>query len=837
MIPYVPEAASQLQIQPLSLSGSKKLKGMTISYTWLSEYLPQTVEPEKLSKILTSLGLEVESLERYESVKGGLQGLVVGQVISREKHPDAEKLSVTRVDIGKGEPLQIVCGAPNVAQEQKVIVALVGTTLYPSKSEPITMKVAKIRGVESHGMICAEDEIGLGEGHEGILVLPADAKVGRPAAELFQPYSDWIFEIGLTPNRMDAMSHLGVARDVCAWFNHHNKKECRAKAPNVASFKADNNSLLFKVTIENKDACQRYSGVSIKGITIGESPKWMQEKLKAIGVRPINNIVDITNYVLHETGQPLHAFDADQVQERTIIVKNLPTGTPFVSLDEKERKLTENDLMICDGKQNPMCIAGIFGGLKSGVTNNTKNIFLESAWFNPVNIRRSSFYHNLRTDAATHFEKNIDISNTVNVLKRAAIMIKEIAGGQIASEVIDVYPQPREKMQIQLKYHYLRKLSGKLYHPDTVKKILSSLGFEVSREGVDGFWVTVPFSKPDITIPADVVEEIMRVDGYDNIEIPQSISITPSIEVNGYKQRFTEKVAGFLVGAGFHEIVTNSITNGAFFNEQELARSVRMLNSLSAELDTMRPSMLETGLNVIAHNLNRKNSDLKLFEFGKTYARSKDGHYLEADHLTLYVTGQVLDTSWKEKSKPSDIFYMKGLADRILRLLGVNQFAFEASTNDKLRQSVNIIYHKKTIATIGSVQHATLSKFDVRQPVFFLDIMWQEVLLLTKTMLVQVLELPKQLPVHRDLAMVVGKSMAYGSIEKTIRTIGLSKLKEVQLFDIFESEKIGHDKKSLAISFTFLDEEKTLTDKEIDGMMSKIITSLENNLQAQIRSN
>jgi len=813
------------------------LNGMTISYNWLCEYLPQTVEPEKLSKILTSLGLEVESLERYESIKGGLQGLVIGQVIACERHPNAEKLSVTRVDIGKGEPLQIVCGAPNVAQGQKVVVALVGTTLHPSKSDPITMKVAKIRGVESYGMICAEDEIGLGEGHEGILVLAADAKIGRPAAELFQPYSDWIFEIGLTPNRMDAMSHLGVARDVCAWFSHHNKKDCRPKTPSTASFKVDNNSLPFKVTIENKNACQRYSGVSIKGITIGESPKWMQEKLRAIGVRPINNIVDITNYVLHKTRQPLHAFDANQVQQQTIIVKNLPDGTPFLSLDGKERKLTENDLMICDGQQNPMCIAGIFGGVKSGVTSNTRNIFLESAWFDPVDIRKSSFYHNLRTDAAIHFEKNIDISNTVNVLKRAATLIKEIAGGQIASDVIDVYPEPREKMQIQLKYHYLRKLSGKLYHPDTVKKILSSLGFEVSREGVDGFLVTVPFSKPDIFLPADVVEEIMRVDGYDNIEIPHSISITPSIEVNGYKQRYAEKVAGFLVGAGFSEIVTNSITNAAYFNEQELKHAVRMLNSLSAELDTMRPSMLETGLNVIAHNLNRKNNDLKLFEFGKTYTKSKDGHYQEADHLTLYVTGQVQETTWKEKSKPSDIFYIKGLADRILRLLGINQFLFEPGTNDKLRQSINVIYHKKTIATIGSVQHTMLSKFDVRQPVFFLDIMWQEILTLIKSISVQVLELPKQLPVHRDLAMVVEKSMAYGSIEKTIRTIGLSKLTEVQLFDIFESEKIGQDKKSLAISFTFLDEEKTLTDKEIDAMMNKIITTLENNLQAQIRSN
>lgn len=810
---------------------------MTISYHWLSEYLPQTVDPDKLSKILTSLGLEVESFNRYESIKGALEGLVVGEVISCEKHPNAEKLSITRVDVGSGEPLQVVCGAPNVAAGQKVIVAKVGTTIHPVKGDAITMKVAKIRGTESYGMICAEDEIGLGEGHEGIIVLPATAKVGRPASELFQPYSDWIYEIGLTPNRMDAMSHLGVARDVCAWLSHHNKKDCRPKVGTTTALKSDNNSLPFKVTIENKNACQRYSGLSIKGITIKESPKWMQDRLKAIGVRPINNIVDITNYVLHETGQPLHAFDADQVQGHTIIVKNLPAGTPFITLDEKERKLTGQDLMICDGKENPLCIAGIFGGLKSGVTSRTTNIFLESAWFNPVDIRKSSFYHNLRTDAATHFEKNIDISNTVNVLKRAAALIKELAGGQIASEVIDVYPQPKEKVLVQLKYHYLRKLSGKLYHPDTVKKILSSLGFEMSREGVDGFWVAVPYSKPDINLPADVVEEIMRVDGYDNIEIPHSISITPSVEVNGYKQRYAEKVAGYLVGSGFHEIVTNSITNSAFFTEHELKHAVRMLNSLTAELDTMRPSMLETGLNVIAHNLNRKNSDLKLFEFGKTYFKSKDGQYLEADHLSLYVTGQLYDTTWKEKSKPSDIFYLKGLADRILKLLGIQQVLFESYSDENMKQCLQVIYHKKVIATVGSVNHATLSKFDIRQPVYFLDIMWQEIMGFIKSISVQVQELPKQLPVHRDLAMVVEKSTAYSVIEKTIRTIGLSKLRDVQLFDIFESEKIGLDKKSLAISFTFLDEEKTLTDKEIDAMMGKIIQSLENNLHAQIRSN
>jgi phenylalanyl-tRNA synthetase beta chain len=810
---------------------------MTISYNWLSEYLPLAVEPEKLSKILTSLGLEVESFTRYENIKGKLEGIVIGEVLTVERHPNAEKLSLTKVDIGKAEPLQIVCGAPNVAKGQKVAVAPIGTTLFPKNGDPIIMKVAKIRGIESYGMICAEDELGLGDDHEGILVLPSSAKTGKPAAEYFELYSDWIYEIGLTPNRMDAMSHLGVAKDVCTWMSHHNKKDCKPKNTFPAIFKPDNNTMPFSVSIENKVACQRYSGVTIKGITIKESPQWMKNRLNAIGLRPINNIVDITNYVLHETGQPLHAFDADQVKGKKIIVKNLPEGTPFITLDAKERKLSKEDLMICDGEETPMCIGGVFGGIKSGVTAETTNIFLESAWFDPLDIRKTSFRYNLRTDAATHFEKNVDISNTVNVLKRAALLIKELAGGEIASEVIDVYPQPREKTQVQLKYHYLRKLSGKSYHPDTVKKILTSLGFEVNREGVDGFWTLVPFSKPDISLPADVVEEIMRVDGYDNIEIPHAITITPSVETNGYKQRYAEKLSGYLVGEGFHEMITNSITNSAFFNEVQSQPAVKMLNSLSAELNMMRPSMLETGLGVILHNLNRKNNDLKLFEFGKTYAVAKDGSYIETDHLSLYVTGQVEETNWKEKSRPVDIFYLKGLADRLLQLLGIRNCKFETASQDKLRVAINLSYNKKSIGTVGSVDHQTLNKFDIRQPVYFIDLNWQEIMSSVQSLQLYITELPKQLPVYRDLAMIVDKATSYGNVEKTIQTIGLEKLKQVQLFDIFESEKLGSNKKSLAVSFTFLDEEKTLTDKEIDAMMNRIISSLETNLQAQIRSN
>ena len=808
---------------------------MTISYNWLHEYLPVTIEPERLSRILTAVGLEVESLERYESMKGGLQGLVIGEVLTREKHPNADKLSVTTVNIGSGDPLQIVCGAPNVAAGQKVIVATVGTTIYPQNGDPLTMKVAKIRGVESHGMICAEDEIGLSDHHEGILVLPAEVKVGTAAAAYFKPYTDWVFEIGLTPNRMDAMSHLGVARDVTAYLVHHDKKDYRVKSPFSNAFKTDNTSLPIAVEIENANACQRYSGVSITNVQVKESPQWLQDKLRAIGQRPINNIVDITNFILHETGQPLHAFNADAIKGRKVLVKNLPEGAPFVSLDEKTRKLSAEDLMICNGDSDPMCIAGVFGGLHSGVKADTKNIFLESAWFNPIDIRKTSFRHGLRTDAATRFEKNVDISNTVNVLKRAAIMIKELAGGEIASDIVDVYPDPREKSSVVLKYHYLRKLSGKSYHPDTVKKILTSLGFEIIKEGMDNIWVNAPYSKPDISLPADVVEEIMRIDGLDNVEIPTSIMISPSIETDSYKHTYREKSANYLVGLGFNEIFTNSITNAAYFDEAELDTAVRLLNNLSADHNIMRPSMLETGLEAIAHNLNRKNHNLQFFEFGKTYHKIAPGNYNEHEHVCLYITGQVKEDSWKTKGYAVDLYYLKGIVARILQLTGITKTSWQATTTQKLADSLEVKINNEVIAILGAVAPHELKRFDIKQPVFFADIDWELLLKKVAKGVLKVTELPKQLPVHRDLAMIVPKALPYTEVESAVKKARIEKLQDIQLFDIFESGKIGADKKSLAISFTFLDEEKTLTDKEIDGMMNKIMTALEKDLQAEIR--
>jgi phenylalanyl-tRNA synthetase beta chain len=809
---------------------------MTISYNWLHDYLPVTIEPERLSKLLTSVGLEVESLEKYESLKGGLQGLVIGEVLAAEKHPNADKLTVTKVNTGSGDPLQIVCGAPNVAAGQKVVVATVGTTIYPKKGDPLTMKIAKIRGVESYGMICAEDEIGLSDDHAGILVLPAGVKVGTPAAEYFKPYTDWIYEIGLTPNRMDAMSHRGVARDVCAYLSYHDNKDLKMVAAPIGDFKVDNNSLPIAVTIENTNACQRYSGVSIANVTVKESPQWLQDKLRAIGQRPINNIVDITNFVLHETGQPLHAFDASAITGKKVLVKNLPEGTPFITLDEKERKLSAEDLMICNGNSEGMCIAGVFGGQHSGVTTATRNIFLESAWFNPVDIRKTSFRLGLRTDAATRFEKNIDISNTVNVLKRAALLIKELAGGEIASDIIDVYPNPAKQPQVQLKYAFLRKLSGKSYPAGTVKKILVSLGFTIEKESADDILVSAPFSKPDIHLPADIVEEIMRIDGLDNVEIPQAITISPSVETDRNKHIYREKTANYLVGLGFNEIFTNSITNAAYFDEQELSTAVKLLNNLSADHNIMRPSMLQTGLEAIAHNLNRKNNDLRFFEFGKTYSTPGPGRYSEHEHVCLYITGQVTEDAWKGKGTTADLFYLKGIVARILQLTGISKASFAPLAKaGNLVNALQVTINKDVIAELGVVTPQELKRFDIKQPVFYADLDFELLLKYISATSIKAKELPRQLPVRRDLAMVVPKSLPFADVESTVKKVKLDKLQSIQLFDIFESEKLGADKKSLAVSFTFLDEEKTPTDKDIDGMMNKIMNALETNLQAEIR--
>ena len=805
---------------------------MTISYNWLSEYLPVKIDPARLSAILTSVGLEVEKMEDFEEVRGGLQGLVIGKVLETEKHPNADKLKLTKVDIGNGGPLQIVCGAPNVAPGQKVIVATVGTTIYPVKGDPLTMKTAKIRGVESQGMICAEDEIGVGTSHEGIMVLPDDVQIGQSAQEYFAPYQDVIYEIGLTPNRMDAMSHWGVARDVCAFLSHHDRKEVRPVLPAIP-FKVDKASLSIDIKIENTNACRRYSGVCISNVKVAPSPKWLQQRLKSIGLRPINNIVDITNFIQHETGQPLHAFDYDAITNHQVIVKTLPEGTPFITLDEKERKLNSEDLMICDAKE-PMCIAGVFGGLHSGVTDKTKNIFLESAWFDPIYIRKTSFRYGLRTDAATRFEKGIDISNTVTVAKRAALLIKELTGGQIASDVIDVYPNPEPKKEVQFKYHYLKKLSGKNYHPDSVKSILTSLGFTVLRESVDALAVEVPYHKPDISIPADIVEEIVRIDGLDNIPIPTTISISPSVNANFKSEFLKERISNVLTGLGFSEILTNSITNSAYFSKEQLQTVVKLINNLSSELDIMRPSMLHTALEVISFNLNRKNADLKFFEYGKTYSTESVGVYKEVNHLSLYITGSKRSINWKEKETASDIYYVKGICQALLQVFGVSGAEFENANEPGFEGALKVVTENGTLLVLGRVSNDLASKFDMRQPVFIADFNW-DLVLESSNKRVQFKEIPKYPAVERDLAIVVPKEMKYQEIQSVISNLKLNKLQQVRLFDVFESDKLGAGKKSMAVNFTFLDEEKTLTDKEIDSWMNKIMNTLTKDLEAEIR--
>ena len=802
---------------------------MTISYNWLSEYLPEAIDPVQLSKILTSIGLEVERLEQYEKIKGGLKGFVIGEVMDCRPHPNADKLRITQVDIGTGQLLHIVCGAPNVAKGQKVVVATVGATIYPISGDPLTMKLAKIRGEESQGMICAEDEIGIGNSHDGIIILPATAVPGTPAADYFKPYSDWIYEIGLTPNRMDAMSHMGVAKDVAAYLTHH-QKETRVKSPFNNSFKSDNNNLPIKVTVENSIDCPRYSGLTISGVTVKPSPEWLVNKLTAIGVRSINNIVDITNYILHETGQPLHAFDAAAIFGNEVIVKNCPDQTIFTTLDDKERKLNAADLMICNAAEG-MCIAGVFGGTKSGVNTNTKAIFLESACFNSTTIRKTSIRHGLRTDAATRFEKGIDISNTVNVLKRAALLIKELAGGEISSDIVDIYPNPAQRVTVTIKNHYLKKLSGKNYHSDKVKRILTALGFGIVKEGMDELMVEVPYSKPDISIPADIVEEILRIDGLDNVEIPTLISISPAIDGLGIKENLREKIAHFLIGKGFTEIITNSITNSKYFDEDSSLHLVKMMNNLSAELDVLRPSMLESGLETIAYNLNRKNNNLQLFEFGKTY-QTKEGGFVEEEHFCLFVTGNYQEQGWRSKSSPMDFFSMKGLAVAILQYCGLSNIRFELLENES---AINIYSDKQLLGYILIVNNKKLAAFDLKQPVFMLDFSFKKLVGTVQKKKITFKEVNKYPSVQRDLALVVDKSITYGAIEKSIQTIKLPKLQQMQLFDLFESEKLGTNKKSMAVSFTFWDDAKTLTDTEIDGMMGKLILCFEKEIQAEIR--
>jgi phenylalanyl-tRNA synthetase beta chain len=801
---------------------------MTISYRWLCEYLPAPIPKEELSTILTSIGLEVESLEMYENFKGGLQGLVVGEVLELAQHPNADKLKLTKVAVGGDRPLHIVCGASNVAVGQKVVVAQIGTTIYPKAGAPITMKLAKIRGEESEGMICAEDEIGLSEDHAGIMVLDAAMKVGTPVAELYDYYQDWIYEIGLTPNRMDAMSHYGVAKDVCAYLTYHtNKAEPISplnQTPIINSAIAP-----LDVVIENSEACARYSGILIEGVKVGPSPAWLKNKLQAIGARSINNIVDITNFILHATGQPLHAFDAAKIKGKKILAKKCAQYSLFTTLDEKERKLTAQDLMICD-TEKPMCIAGVFGGLDSGVSATTNSIFLESAWFENVHIRKTSVHHGLRTDAATRFEKGVDIANTVKVLEKAAAMIQEIAGGT-CSPVVDVYPNPANKVKVAMTFAYLKKLSGKQYAADKAVAILTSLGFELLHQDAESIQVAVPYNKPDISIAADLVEEILRIDGLDNIEIPTAITISPSVDLLETKEQFKNKIANYLVGRGYTEILTNSITNSKYFTEAQLETTVKMLNSLSADLDVMRPTMLETGLETIAYNNNRKNESISFFEMGKIYAKTGAGKYQEQEVLAIYLSGKQVQDSWRAKGAEQDFFVLKGIALAICELLGFKKINW----NPIGQGQFEVIAGKTVLGTIELVGPKKLAQFDIKQAVGFLNFDLATLLNTYQSGTVKYQEISKYPSVERDLALVIDQTVAYSAIEQAIKTVQLDALKETRVFDIFESDKLGLNKKSVAINFVFNAGSATLTDMEIDGMMKKLMAAFEKNIQAEIR--
>ncbi len=801
---------------------------MTISYRWLCEYLPAPIPKEELSTILTSIGLEVESLEMYENFKGGLQGLVVGEVLELIQHPNADKLKLTKVNVGGDRPLNIVCGASNVAAGQKVVVAQIGTTIYPKAGAPITMKLAKIRGEESEGMICAEDEIGLSEDHAGIMVLNAAIKVGTPLAELYDYYQDWIYEIGLTPNRMDAMSHYGVAKDVCAYLTYHT-----TKSDPISPFKQvptiDPSIAPFEVVIENPEACARYSGILIDGVKVGPSPIWLKNKLQAIGARSINNIVDITNFILHETGQPLHAFDAAKIQGKKVVVKKCAPNSLFTTLDEKERKLSAEDLMICD-IEKPMCIAGVFGGLHSGVSATTNRIFLESAWFENVHIRKTSVFHGLRTDAATRFEKGVDIANTVKVLEKAAAMIQEIAGGK-CSQVVDVYPNPAEKVKVAMTFAYLKKLSGKQYASDKAVAILTSLGFEILNQDADSIQVAVPYNKPDISIAADLVEEIVRIDGLDNIEIPTAITISPSVDLLETKEQFKNKIANYLVGRGYTEILTNSITNSKYYSGDQLETTVKMLNSLSADLDVMRPTMLETGLETIAYNNNRKNESISFFEMGKIYTKTAAGKYQEDETLAIYLSGKQVQDSWRAKAAEQDFFVLKGTALALCELLGLKKVNY----NPIGYGQYEVMTGKTVLGTIELVGTKKLAQFDIKQTVGFLNFDLSTLFNAYLSGSVKYQEISKYPSVERDLALVIDETIAYSAIEQAIKTVQLDALKETRVFDIFVSDKLGLNKKSVAINFVFNAGSATLTDTEIDGMMKKLIAAFEKNIQAEIR--
>jgi len=818
---------------------------MKISYNWLKEYLQIDLDPHKVAEILTGIGLEIEGTEEWESVKGGFKGVIIGEVLTCKKHPGADKLFVTTVNIGSPEPLHIVCGAPNVAAGQKVPVAPAGTILYYG-DQNLEIKKSKIRGELSEGMICAEDELGLGDLHEGIMVLDGKAEPGTPASEYFNIAKDFVFEIGLTPNRIDSGSHFGAARDLAAYLILNGEHKRKASLPSVDSFKPDNSDNPCKVIVENTTDCPRYTGVTISGITVSESPDWLKNRLRAIGMNPINNVVDITNFVQHEIGQPLHAFDADKIEGKKVIIKNLPDKSRFITLDGVERSLSSKDLMICNAVEG-MCIAGVFGGIRSGVTESTKNIFLESAYFNPVSIRKTSKRHGLQTDASFRFERGADPNITLWALKRAAMLLREIAGGQISSDIVDIYPEKIPDVTIEVSYRNIDRLIGKHIDQEIVKKILTLLDIIIKNEGNGKLLLEIPAGRVDVHREADVIEEVLRIYGYNNVEINNHVKSTLTYTEKPDKEKIVNTISDLLTANGYTEIMCNSLNPAWWYEESGdfvSGQLVRLANPLSSDLNVMRQSLLYGGLTSIIWNINRQCTDLRMYEFGNCYFKREKGNsadvthnYLEKTVLDLFITGNTGKPAWNYTANPTDFFHIKSAVEMILTRLGIKPETLTMNESEKkyFAESLTYSYNNIQVAGAGRIAKSYLIQFDISQDVYYGHIEWDFVLKLIKNNIILYRDLPKYPSVRRDLALLLDRSIKFAQVREIAFRTERNLLKEVDLFDVYESENLGKNKKSYAVSFILRDDLKTLTDKGIDKVMNNLVTVYQKELGAQIR--
>jgi len=808
---------------------------MKISYNWLKQFIKIDWSAEKTSELLTDLGLEVEGLETFQSIKGGLKGIKVGHVLTCEQHPNADRLKITTIDIGDKLPLNIVCGAPNVDKGQKVAVATVGTTLYTAEGEAWTIKKGKIRGEESHGMLCAEDELGLGKSHDGIMILDSSLEIGAFLADHYNVEEDLVFEIGLTPNRADAMSHYGTARDLMAGMSQHGINT-KLISPSVSGFHIDNRGLKIDINIDHKIKAPRYCGLTISNIVVKESPIWLQNRLKSIGLSPINNIVDATNYVLHDLGQPLHAFDAEKISGKKINVQTVKTGTKFVTLDGVERILHEEDLMICDADK-PLCIAGVFGGENSGISENTSSIFLESAYFNPVSIRKTAKRHALNTDASFRFERGIDPNITKYALKRAALLITEIAGGKISSDLIDEYPKKINDSQVFLSFDKTNKLIGQEIPKETIKSILSALEIKVNNITETGLGLTIPAYRNDVQREVDVIEEILRVYGYNNIGITNKLNASISNTSKFENHKIETIVANQLVGQGFFEIMTNSLTTDKYDSistQLDAANNVKILNPLSTDLSVMRQSLIFSGLETLAFNINRQQSDLKLFEFGKTY-HNVDGRNDEFNQLSVLITGNKSEKRWNTEETEVSYFYLKGLITAIFDRLGIKKLKSSPLSNDIFNEGQQWLVGKHSVVEFGSLKTKTLSAFGISQSVFCANFNWDNLIKVINQNTIKFKEISKYPEVKRDFSLLINEDVTFDNLYKLAKQSENNYLKDVNLFDVYTGDKLAEGKKSYAISFTLQDNKKTLTDSQIDKIMSNIQKRFESELGAELR--